>query len=41
MDMGKELRIIEVEEFDDSVLTETPVPAEVPQTVEATPTPAP
>ncbi|HEY5890981.1 MAG TPA: hypothetical protein VIW94_09810 [Acidimicrobiia bacterium] len=41
MDMGKELRIIEVEEFDDSVLIETPVPADVAQPVEATPTPAP
>lgn len=38
MDMGKELRIIEVEEFDDSILTETPAPAEVPQPVQSGPT---
>lgn len=37
MDMGKELRIIEVEEFDDSELTETPAPTEVPQSTEVVP----
>jgi hypothetical protein len=31
MDMGKELRVIEVEEFDDSELTDVPEPAETPQ----------